>query len=315
MSAMKINLREENLLRFISLKVEHLFHSLVLRFSRLRKREKTLILLLIAAILFSVYFRSVFMPIARETQALAIELQVTRNRVFALKAQIPDGPKSALELESARKKLASLRDTLSEEKDKLPSQGRIPQFLEELVQQAAVSSIDLVAIKPKKSKDEGEYQKFFMELKLGASFKDAVNYMNQLETASKFMKPIEVDVTEIPEDIRGKIGATMTLSTLLSKVAGEPPLDVQKIPSVPELQLSRNPFASTFKLSKVDKKQYTLSGITMGKIPTAIINGEVYKKGALVFNQEILEIFPDRVMIGDKNDTLTLSLDDFNERK
>ena len=126
------------------------------QFNRLEKRQRMLVLLLIASILFSFYYNGIFKPQSTALRKARKELTSINNRLLRLKSQIPDIQKEKEALSTAKKRLDSLKMQLISLESELPTQRSIPQLLGELVRQASGYSVDFVSIRPKTDKEKKE---------------------------------------------------------------------------------------------------------------------------------------------------------------
>ena len=279
------------------------------KFNHLRRRERMLIVLFLLTILFSFYFRVMFQPQMRELRDFRLEIEGIENQITQLEIQIPNLPELRSDFHKAEKDLESLKDDLSKVDARLPSQGRIPNLLGELVKKASAGGVEFVSIKPKKSENKGDYQKLILDIKINAIYEDFVNYLNRLESITNLFKTIQVDIREIDDEgLRGKLDITLVLAILFKKTDGDDISLEGKKGNVPVFNLSRNPFSSNCKVETVEKIDLVISGITMGKLPIAIINDEIYKIGDSIKERKIIELHPDKVVFSSGSDTVDLIL-------
>lgn len=286
-------------------------------FNRLEKRQKTLVLLLILAILFSVYYNVVFKAQSDNLQKATIELKNVNNQLTMLKSQMPDLEKEKAALYAADDKLSSLNARLAALEDKLPTIGTIPQLLGELVGQSSGHYIDFISIKPKTTKEEKEYAELVIEVVFNSTYTNFTNYLNRLEKFYEFLEATGIVVEEIKKGFNGRSRVTLALTTSLSETAVAKK-DIKKVRTVLPVKVKRNPFTSVFKpVEKGKEKVYNLTGIiATGRQPTAIINDEVYKIGDKVYNKLVKQISNNMVVLSDGTESIVLTLqDDKNSRR
>ncbi len=279
---------------------------------RLEKRQKTLILLLIASILFSFYYNGVYKPRSNALRARKRELATVNNRVLDLKGRMPDLRAAQSALKTAGARLDAARARLRSLESQLPTQGSVPQLLGELVSQAAGYSIDFVSVRPKTDKGRGDYAELAIDIKFNSGYSDFANYLNRLESTSRFLRAENILMEEMKDGFRGKATTTLTLATFLGEgwMAGESPGSPEP---APRITIDRNPFISRFRpsMGRAEKEGLELSGIVAGgKRPTAIIDDEVYGIGDRIENKEVKNIISNMVILTDGRKETVLTLDD-----
>ena len=280
------------------------------QFNRLEKRQRMLVLLLIASILFSFYYNGIFKPQSTALRKARKELTSINNRLLRLKSQIPDIQKEKEALSTAEKRLDSLKMQLISLESELPTQRSIPQLLGELVRQASGYSVDFVSIRPKTDKEKKEYAELAIEIKFNSPYPDFANYLNRLESISQFLKTENIVMEEMKDGFRGISTVTLTMATLLGETRDVQKREIEEVQQIEPLLIKRDPFFSVFRPAKeeTEKEELKLSGIiATGKQPTAIINDEVYKIGDFIDDKEVKKILPNMVVLteGKKSTVLT----------
>lgn len=295
----------------IKLKIKELVEKIKAQFNRLEKRQRTLVLVLAAAVIFSFYYNAVYKQQSGALKRAKAEVESVNNSAIKLKSQIPDIDAEKDALNSAGKRLDFLKTQLSSLEAQLPRYGRVPQLLAELVAQASGYGIDFVSIKPKTTQEKKDYSELTIEMKFNAAYPDFVNYLNHLESMSQFLKAGDIAIEEIKDGFRGQLSVTLAFTTLLGQAEfvkeEEGP---QKI--VPALAVERSPFLSKFRTDKGGEKkdELRLSGIIAGgREPTAIINDEVYKAGDYIGNKRVKQILPNMVVLTDGRQSIVLTLE------
>lgn len=295
------------------------FKKIKTRFSRLQKRQKILVSLLIFTILLSLYFNKLLKPQLKRLSRLNSELTELNQQISNLNAQMPDIEKERADLEELKRKNKQLKERLVSLEKELPESYRIPQLLGELAKQTQGLAIDFSYIKPKATSGalEDEYTRLDIEMQFSAPYRDFRSYLVQLEHLSAYLNITDIVVEETKEgSFAGETTATMVLSTLLNK--GLPFLGVLTPESKEETLLAkdileRNPFLPSSKeVSKYSRRsKYVLSGIAFaGSKSTAIINNEVYRVGDLLEKKyPIKQILPNMVIISHGKQTEILMLE------
>jgi Tfp pilus assembly protein PilO len=299
--------------------IRELFKKIKARFSRLQKKQKILVSLLIFTILLSLYFNKLLKPQLKRLSRLNSELTELHRQISNLNAQMPDIEKERAGLEELKRKNKQLKERLVSLEKELPESYRIPQLLGELAKQTQGLAIDFSYIKPKATSGalEDEYTRLDIEMQFNAPYRDFRSYLVQLEHLSSYLNITDIVVEETKEgSFAGEATATMVLSTLLNK--GLPSLGILAPESKEEILLAkdtleRNPFLPSSKeVSKYSRRsKYVLSGIAFaGSKSTAIINNEVYRVGDLLEKKySIKQILPNMVIISHGKQTEILMLE------
>ncbi len=282
------------------------------QFEKLEKRQRTLILLFIATALFSFYYNSVYKPQSSALRKVKVELADVTNRLTKLKIQIPDIDKEKEALNAAEKTLDFLKTQLSSLELQLPSQGRIPQLLGELVRQAQGYKVDFVSIRPKTAKANKEYVELLIEMKLSSNYSDFANYLNRLESLSPFLRTSNIAMEEMKDGFRGDSEITLNLATLLGEAVKKETEVSPEAPFTAPIAIERNPFVSKFRPDQKEGKKQDLQlfgVVATGEQPTAIINNEVYRVGDTIGNKKVKQILPNMVVLTEGREDTVLTLD------
>lgn len=299
------------MIKEVKFQIKEVTNKIVVQFKRLQKQQRVLFLLLAATILFTFYFNAIYKPQSSALRRTKTELQSLNNRLTKLKSQIPDIQKEKESLEVAQRMRDSLKAQLASLELQLPTYGRIPQLLGELVQQASGYAIDFISIRPKTSKGKKEYAQLIIEIKFNTAYSDFVNYLNRLESLSQFLRAVDIAMEEMKDGFGGTSEVTLILSTLLGEEEVTKPEQIPP-PLVSPLPIERNPFLSKFKPVQegAKKEELQLSGIiAKGEQPTVIINNEVYRIGDMVGNKKVKQILPNMVILTDGKESTVLTLE------
>lgn len=292
-------------------KIKDLADKLLKRFNLLDGRQKTLFFILLAVIALIFGYNIIYKGQADSVSRLKKESLAIKNALIKIKSQYPDINKEKDDLIRARQQLASLKQELSALESELPTQGSIPGLLNELVAQAAGYKIDFNSIRPKPAKDKKEYAELNIEMKFNSNYSDFANYINRLESPSRFLKATNIIMENMKDGFRGELDVALTLTTLLAQTpAAKKPARGRPEELLP-LDIKRSPFVSpSLPVMGAKKEEYILSGIlTTGKTPTAIINNEVYRPGDIIGNKTINKILPNRVILGYGGEEIILTLE------
>ena len=292
-------------------KIKEAVEAIKKQFNRLEKRQRTQVLFLVAAILLSFYYNAVYKPQSNALRKVSSELQAVNNRLTKLKSQMPDIQKEKEALDAAKKNLASLKAQLSSLELQLPTAGRIPQLLGELVRQAQGYSVDFVSIRPKTSREKKEYAELIIEMKFNANYSDFANYLNRLESLSQFLRATDITMEEMKDGFQGESDITLTLATLLGEAEAVKPEEIKETALLAPFKVERNPFTSKLRPDTGKQRdEFRLSGIiATGKQPTAIINDEVYRVGDVLGNKKVKQILPNMVILTDGRESTVLTLE------
>jgi Tfp pilus assembly protein PilO len=296
----------------IKAKIKELIEKTARQFNQLQKRQRMLVLFLATAILFSFYYNAIYKPQSSHLAKVKTELTNINNRLVKLKSQLPDIQKEKEALDVAKRNLDSLKAQLSSFELQLPTTGRIPQLLGELVRQAQGLPIDFVSIRPKTSKEKKEYAELIIEMKINSTYSDFANYLNRLESLSQFLRATDIAMEERKDGFPGQSDVTFTLATLLGEAGETKPEELKEPQFAAPLAIERNPFLSKFRPAQegAKKEEFQLSGIiASGKTPTAIINNEVYRVGDIIGNKKVKQILPNMVILTDGRESTVLTLE------
>ncbi len=127
---------------------------LIKKLSLLDKRQKTLLLLLVATVCFGIYYNLIYKTQAAALSKARIQLNDINKSLGKLNAQFPNIDMEKRKLDKAKRDLAALESQLANIELELPTEGTIPQLLDGLVKQAQGYSIDFTSIRPKPVKEK-----------------------------------------------------------------------------------------------------------------------------------------------------------------
>ncbi len=303
-------------MRKIIEKIKITTSALIDRFNKLGKRRKILVLLLTAALLFSLLFNVVYKPQRSALRKLQEKSVYLKNRAAKIKAKFPDTAEEKRSLAGARRSLENLRAQIVSMETELPLASSLPYLLGELIRQASGYAIDFTSIKQiVVTEKKSEYTRLNIEMEFNAGYSDFVNYLHRLENSSKFLTTTEIAMEEMKDGFKANSKFSIVLSTLLGEGTG----DEIKIsqgpkgaPFIEPIDIKRDPFISKFmpRRDKKKEKEYKLSGIiSRGEKSTAIINGKVYRVGDFIGEEKVEQILPNMVMLANGREITALTLE------
>jgi len=268
----------------------------LLDFKKLKPKERTLVIGLVAAIAISAYFNFIHKPMVKSISRYKFQTKKSKSRLRGLQEKLPQLDKQRQNIHFLESECQRMLDEISEIESTLPSKKNVSELLTELVQLGS----DLKIASVRQKLDEGkEYSSIYIELKFNASYINTVNYLQKVESISPFLAIQELDIAEEKTKVtRGGPAARLILSSLLGEM---PTAAMIKAQGAEPLTILRNIFVSKAKpVAKVKKVDLKLEGITYNsKSPTAIVNGEVVRIGSVVSSYTVEDIRPESVVFGD----------------
>lgn len=291
--------------------LKELIERIVKQFNLLGRRQSILVLLLTLAAGFGIYYNLIYKPQAAALGKAKLQLKDVNSSLGKLNAQFPDIDMEKRKLDKSKEALEALKSRLAVIELELPFEGTMPNLLEGLVKQAQGYSIDFTSIKPRPIKEKKEYFEQDIEIKFNTTYSDFANYINRLESPSKFLRATSIIMENIKGAFAGSIDVTLTLTTLLGgEITAAKRAKQEEKPAV-VLDIERSPFISEYVPAGPSGKNddYRLTGIVAsGSQPTAIINDDVYKIGDIIDNKVVTKILIDMVVLSRGKEKLILNL-------
>ena len=288
---------------------------LTARFLLLEKRTRVLILVLIAAFIFSSILNLIYKPQKLKIRQLGQELTVLKSKNQTLRAQIPDVASEKQMLEQEKASLKSLESELSKEESQLPQLSNLSELLRTLVEPQDDLKIEFNTIKPVDTEKKERYDRLNIEMNFSTDYLSLVNYIHHLEETFKFLSTTDINVKQSEKKEGYPLEVTMILSSFLSQEEGERASgQLKAVKTEPIKSLQRDPYLSSSRsvtsvASPQERMGLRLSGIvSREKTPTAIINAEVVKVGDVVEGHKVIEINKDGVVLQDGKGTLFLPI-------
>ena len=265
-------------------------------FKKLKPREKLIILGLALVVVFSVYMKVVHEPFAKKVQASKTNIKKAESQLAELKVKYPPIEIQREKIKSLSQECERLTDQISGIEKVLPAAKETSQLIGEFTRLA--KDIKLIAIRQKIA-GEGGYSRIFIEVKLNASYPNAINYIGKIESISPFIRVDEVDINESSGKSVEEGGAPVRL--VFSSLLGESTIFevLRANDQMENLQVKRDILVSSAKpVTALSEKEFKLEGITWDSAaPTAIMNGDVIRVDSDVKGYKVKKILEDSVVL------------------
>jgi len=278
-------------------------------FKKLKTREKALLIVLFTAVGGGVFFNIVIKPLSGRIKSYQIQFGKSMSRLYELRSKSPETNRVFEVISALNSECQRLKDNISDIESKLPSRNDTSQLLNELIQQA--KDINLVSVRQKAERQE-RYTKIFIELKFNTNYANTINYFKKIESISPFLTIQELDITHLKgkKGQGGNMPTRLVISSLLGTATG--PKKIKTDIDQEYIEVSRDIFAPTKRrvIAPARKLKVNLEGITYNfEAPTAIIDGEVVRKGSEIDDLSVKEIFPEMVVLTDGIDEFKLQME------
>ncbi|UCD55129.1 MAG: type 4a pilus biogenesis protein PilO [Candidatus Omnitrophota bacterium] len=268
-------------------------------YRRLKKREKTLVVTFLSVAVAGMSYQAIYKPLADNLRASLFQLEKLETRLEEARIASPKVDKKRANVRELKSDSDRLLREIEKLENKLPSRRATSNLISELTRLAKGMKLNSIRQKIAKGK---EYPRLFVELKFDAPYKEAVNYIKEIEAISPFLKVEEMEISAT--------SARLVISSLL----GETPFSEQlkaKETSYDKIFEFRDVFASeAMPISAAPKAKVKLEGITYSNdISTSIINGRVVKEGSVIGGLTVKRILPDMVALTDGIKEYLLSIE------
>jgi len=278
----------------------------LLDFKKLKPKERTLVIGLVAVIAISAYFNIVYKPLAKSISRYKLQTKKSEPRLRGLQEKLPQLDKQRQNIHFLESECRKIFDEINEIESALPSKKNVSDLLTELVRLG--SDLKIVSVRQKLNEGK-EYPSIYIELKFNAPYINAVNYLRKVESISPFLVIQELDIAEEKTKVtRGGPAARLILTSLLGEMSDAETIKAQE---AEPLTISRNIFVSKAKPAvKAKKTDLKLDGITYdSKTPTAIVNGEVVRIGSVVDSYTVEDIRLESVVFSDGVDEYVIGVE------
>lgn len=266
--------------------------------STLTLKQKVMAATGIAVAALIVYGQVIHAPVSRKVHGYQQRVKKYDAQLADLKAKFPP-------VDSQKEKIAALEvdyqkllEKIKEVESKMPPKRETSQLIGEFTRLA--KELKLVSLRQKTVVQDG-FTKIFIEIKLAASYGEAITYIARLESISPFLRVEEVDINETKGKTFEEGGAPVKI--VISSILGDAPQDVtlKADDAVKSPEVTRDILASSAKpLATLNEKDFRIEGITFqDDFATAIINGEVYRVGSEIKGYTVKKITRDTVILTD----------------
>ena len=276
---------------------------------KLKPREKLILVLLGAVIVFSVYMKFVNQIFAKTITSYKTRIKRAELKLNEIQLKSTPVEKQKEKIKSLNTECDRLVEEISELEKMLPSKREASQLIGEFTRLAKEAK--LVSIRQKIVTDPKGYDQIFIEVKLNASYPNAIQYIMQIESISPFLRVEEIDISEAAKTRSLEEGSTpvrFVVSSLLGDKSIHQELKANELAK--PVVVKRDILASSAKPIKIlDEKEYRLEGVTYNaSSPTAIINGEVFRIDSEINGMKVKQILPDAVVLTDGRDDHLLKM-------
>ena len=277
-----------------------------MEWSKLKSRERKVILIFGLAVFFGLYMRFVDQPVSKKVAGYKTQIRRSEAQLKDLEAKQPQDAELEMKIRDLTEDESKLSQEIEQLEKMVPSSFYTSQLIGELTRLA--SEVKLESIKQKIAKEQAN-SRIFLDVKFYASYLDAVRYVASIESISPFIRIDEMEILEPAGKTLELGGAPVRLlvSCLLSDSAAVSPL---KAAVIPDLKMKRDILASSSRPAEdLTDAKFTLEGITFDlKNPTAIINGDVFQVNSELGGYKIKKILADTVVLSDGIEDHLLSL-------
>ncbi|MBU4343175.1 MAG: type 4a pilus biogenesis protein PilO [Candidatus Omnitrophica bacterium] len=277
-------------------------------FKKLKFREKILLIGLMAAVGFGVYAQTIHKPLSRKIAQFKFQIEKSQSRLDEMGVKFPQIDRQKQNIQSLNAECENLLSEIDKIEKKLPSKRNTSHLLGEFTRMA--KDVRLTSIRQKMEVGD-EYSRIFIELKFNALYKEAINYIKNIESVSPFLSIEELDISEPnAKKVDPDIPVRIVVSSLLGEELFAEKLKVKEMEKA--IQVTRDIFISKARPADdmVRKTELKLEGITFRReSPTAIINSDVVKVGSKIGNLTVKQVLPDAVVLSDGVEDHVLSIE------
>lgn len=279
----------------------------------LTSKTKSLIIVLVLAVVVSVFFNRIYKPQVSELSKLKSKLSSLDNEIIEIESQFPDLDEKNLLLESETAQVETLKNKLSKEENQLPSKENIPELLNVYLRQSSKDIIDFNLVKPVDEHQKNIYDQLNIEIQFNSNYAGLVNYLNRMEKNFQYIQTKGIVVSSEDNPTTDLFAVKIVLSTYLSDEKKKDTIFLSSgsINETELVKISRDPFYSSQRVVANDAQEeiYKLSGIVgLGAHPTAIIDNEVYKVGDSIGDSKIQDITQNEVILEKQGQIRVLSI-------
>ena len=268
-----------------------------MNFKNLSAREKLILAALAVMLVFGAYMRMIHMVFSKSKEAQLTRIKKYNTQIKELNSKLPALDEQKARIDSLNKDCERMTEEVNKIEMKMPLRKDTSQLIGEFTRLA--NRAKLISIRQKVATQEG-YNRILIEVTLNASYPEAIYYISRIESISPFLRVEEVDINDSKGKSAEEGGAPVRL--VVSSLLGDTAPDNVLKASEEELKpVKRDILISKTKpVEKLNEKDFKLEGITYNSImPTAILNGEVFRVGAEIKGLKVKQILPDQVVLTD----------------
>ncbi len=279
-----------------------------MEWSKLKPREKLLVVAIGAVVLGVLYMRMVYAPVQQKITTYQSQIKKAQKQLNELKAKTPQDVQVSGNVSQLQEETARLASEMSSIEKDMPSKFQLSQLVGELTRLS--SEVKLDSVKQKIVKDQS-FSRVFMEIKFYSNFTDTIKYMAAIESISPFIRVDEMEILE-PKGKSVELGGApirLLVSCLLADTADGVVLKAKQ-EQVDMTEKFRDVMASSARpTAELEASKFALEGITFyPRNPTAIINGDVYQQNSEISGYKVKKILSDSVVLSDGVQDHLLSL-------
>jgi len=275
----------------------------------LRRRKWFLAGLAAVVGIFLLGLQTLYQPQQGRLQKVRNQWKALRAQGESLKTQLPDLAKEKERLKAETKAVEELEKEVKGMQSQLVTSGELGLLLGELVRCGEGLRVTFDSVKQDVRENPGQPH-VTLEMALSAPFEDLVNYLNRIERLSPFLKVEHLAVLESKQGPSSLLAVRLVLDSplRLSSETGGLTVSTGALPE--KVALARAPFISrVHRADKEKHKEMKVTGITWQEgFSTAIVNEEVVRVGDKVADLTVQKILPDRVVLSDGVESLTVEL-------
>ncbi len=271
------------------------------RLSRIKPKDRKLIVILVVCIFGSFYFSVSVRPMLNNIISFAKQQKELNAKTKLLVSQYPDLDKIKQEIENTRKDVGNTKKRALDTEAKLVSLKQVPQLLDSLMKAAGGLSVEFESVKQTIDTDNDGLERLYIDIRFDSTYESAANYIKNIEEVSPFVKIQSMELMQSKKDPRNLINVFLRVSALLAfkpDALGE----LTAVEPGAKLSIVRSPLKSQFSADMAKKEVLKLTGITyrgQKAMAAAIINDTVVKIGDKVDGQKVEDISADSVVLDD----------------
>lgn len=117
-----------------------------------------------------------------------------------LNSEVKVAEREMSEIDGLKKKVAQYHEKIESYERMLPAEQEIPKLLEDLSEMAKSANVKIVAITPVQAKQEAQANQAYQEIPIlinaRSGYHELGRFLNNLENAGRFMKVVDMSISE-----------------------------------------------------------------------------------------------------------------------